>query len=208
MLKQLTEEEFDRRAANADRVAVFREFLADRETPVAALSRLGDDEEAFLLESVAGGETRGRYSYLGLEPSGRIEGEQTLQELKARLASARYAPADELPEFQGGAVGYVAYDAVRLFEPRVRLSREEGTPPMAFLLCDKFLIFDNVRGTVTVVVIADASAAGAYAESMAQIARIYGKMLSAESIARAARMNGRILFAARHPGQEWPGTEQ
>ena len=53
MLKQLTEEEFDRRAANADRVAVFKEFLADRETPVAALSRLGDDEEAFLLESVA-----------------------------------------------------------------------------------------------------------------------------------------------------------
>ena len=184
MLKQLTEEEFDRRAADADRVAVFKEFLADRETPVAALSRLGDDEEAFLLESVAGGETRGRYSYLGLEPSGRIEGEQALQELKAQLAASRYAPAGELPEFQGGAVGYVAYDAVRLFEPRVRLSSEEGTPPMAFLLCDKYLIFDNVRRTVTVVVIADASAAGAYAESMAQIARIYGKMLSAESIAR------------------------
>ena len=85
MLKQLTEEEFDRRAADADRVAVFKEFLADRETPVAALSRLGDDEEAFLLESVAGGETRGRYSYLGLEPSGRIEGEQTLQELNDSL---------------------------------------------------------------------------------------------------------------------------
>ena len=62
MLKKLTEEEFKRRAANADRVAVFREFLADRETPVAALSRLNEDEEAFLLESVAGGETRGRYS--------------------------------------------------------------------------------------------------------------------------------------------------
>ncbi len=69
MLKKLTEEEYARRAAHADRVAVFREFLADRETPVAALSRLDDEEEAFLLESVAGGETRGRYSYLGLEPS-------------------------------------------------------------------------------------------------------------------------------------------
>ena len=197
MLKQLTEEEFDRRAADADRVAVFKEFLADRETPVAALSRLGDDEEAFLLESVAGGETRGRYSYLGLEPSGRIEGEQTLQELKARLAASRYAPADELPEFQGGAVGYVAYDAVRLFEPRVRLSSEEGTPPMAFLLCDKFLIFDNVRGTVTIVVIADASAAGAYAESMAQITRIYGKMLSAESIARVMQSRKEVARDAQ-----------
>ena len=184
MLKKLTEEEFKRRAAKADRVAVFKEFLADRETPVAALSRLDENDEAFLLESVAGGETRGRYSYLGLEPSGRIEGPDALKELKARFATARYATADELPEFQGGAVGYVAYDAVRLFEPRVKLASEEKTPPMAFLLCDKFLIFDNVRGTVTIAVVTDASASGAYAEAMAQIERIYGKMLSAESIAR------------------------
>ena len=187
MLKKLTEEEFQRRAANADRVAVFREFLADRETPVAALSRLNEDEEAFLLESVAGGETRGRYSYLGIEPSGRIDGEEALRELKARFSASRYSAADELPEFQGGAVGYVAYDAVNLFEPRVGLTREEGTPLMAFLLCDKFLIFDNVRGTVTIVVMAETSAPRAYAESMAQIERIYGKMLSAESIMQVMR---------------------
>ena len=64
MLKKLTREEYERRAAKSGRVAVFREFLADRETPVAALSRLGEDDECFLLESVAGGETRGRYSII------------------------------------------------------------------------------------------------------------------------------------------------
>ena len=184
MLKKLTEEEYARRAAHADRVAVFREFLADRETPVAALSRLDDEEEAFLLESVAGGETRGRYSYLGLEPSGRAEGAEALQDIKSSFASARYVPAPELPTFQGGAVGYVAYDAVRLFEPKVALEREEGTPLMSFLMCDKFLVFDNVLGTVTIVVIADTSRPNAYAEAMGQIGRIYDKMLSAESIAR------------------------
>ena len=184
MLKKLSEEEFKRRAASAGRVAVFKEFLADRETPVAALSRLDDDEEAFLLESVAGGETRGRYSYLGIEPRGHAEGANALAELKSSFAAARYAPALELPEFQGGAVGYVAYDAVRIFEPKVALRSEEGTPPMAFLVCDKFLVFDNVRDTVTIVVIADAAKAGAYAESMKEIERIYAKMLSAESIAR------------------------
>ncbi len=198
MLKKLTEEEFKRRASESDRVAVFKEFLADRETPVAALSRLDEDEEAFLLESVAGGETRGRYSYLGIEPSARIEGADALQSLKERFAAARYVAADELPEFQGGAVGYVAYDAVRLFEPRVRLSREEGAPQMAFLLCDKFLIFDNVRGTVTIAVVTDASAPGAYGEAMAQIERIYGKMLSAESIAKVMRANGTVARDARH----------
>ncbi len=184
MLKMLTEEEFQKRAGGAGRVAVFREFLADRETPVAALSRLDDDEEAFLLESVAGGETRGRYSYLGLEPCGKVEGEEALQKLKALFAEMRFAPAPELPPFQGGAVGYVAYDAVRLFEPRVVLKREAGTPPMAFLFCDAFLVFDNVRDTVTIVVVADTSRANAYAEAMRRIETIYERTLTADSIAR------------------------
>ena len=180
MLKKLTEEEYARRAAHADRVAVFREFLADRETPVAALSRLDDEEEAFLLESVAGGETRGRYSYLGLEPSGRAEGAEALQDIKSSFASARYVPAPELPTFQGGAVGYVAYDAVRLFEPKVALEREEGTPLMSFLMCDKFLVFDNVLGTVTIVVIADTSRPNAYAEAMGQIGRAANDAFASE----------------------------
>lgn len=190
MLKKLTEEEFKRRAASADRVAVFKEFLADRETPVAALSRLDEDEEAFLLESVAGGETRGRYSYLGIEPRRHAEGANALAELKSSFASARFAHAPELPEFQGGAVGYVAYDAVRIFEPKVALRSEEGTPPMAFLLCEKFLVFDNVRDTVTIVVIADSSKANAYPEAMKEIERIFSKMLSAESIAHVIKRSG------------------
>ena len=122
-MKILKEDEYARRAANADSVAVFKEFLADRETPVAALSRLDESEEGFLLESVAGGESRGRYSFLGLEPSGRIEGEGALEDLKGKFAASRYSPAPELPSFQGGAVGYVAYDAVKLFEPRVKPGR-------------------------------------------------------------------------------------
>ena len=128
MFKNLTEDEFTRRAARAGRVAVFREFLADRETPVAALSRLGDDEEAFLLESVAGGETRGRYSYLGIDPYGKVEGDDALDVLRRHFAEKAYEAAPELPPMQGGAVGYVAYDAVKVFEPRVGLRREEGTP--------------------------------------------------------------------------------
>ena len=184
MLKMLTEEDFRKRANGAGRVAVYREFLADRETPVAALSSLRDDEEAFLLESVAGGETRGRYSYLGLEPCGKIEGADALQKLKTLFGGMRYAPAEELPSFQGGAVGYVAYDAVRIFEPRVGLRSEEGTPPMAFLICDAFLVFDNVRDTVTIVVVADTSRDDAYAAAMRRIEAIYERTLSADSIAR------------------------
>ena len=188
MLKKLEKDEFERRAARSRRVAVFREFLADRETPVAALSRLGDDEECFLLESVAGGESRGRYSFLGIDPCAKVEGSEALEELRRRFAECRYEPAPELPSFQGGAVGYVAYDAVSVFEPRVRLRRDGSTPQMSFLLCDAFLVFDNVRDTVTIVVVADATNAGAYDVAMRRIDAIFAKMLSAESIARASSM--------------------
>ena len=196
MLKELSEDEFARRAKDADRVAVFKEFLADRETPVAALSRLGDDEEAFLLESVAGGETRGRYSYLGIEPSGRVEGDDALERLRELFAAKRYAPAPELPPLQGGAVGYVSYDAVSVFEPSVGLRREEGTPSMSFLLCDTMLVFDNVRDTVTVVVVTDVGggvpASDAYAAAREKIDGVYERLLSAESIGRlVSRMRPR-----------------
>ena len=186
MLKMLTEEEYAKRASKAGRVAVFREYMADRETPVAALSRIEEGEQAFLLESVAHGETRGRYSYLGIEPQARIEGADALERLRALFAEARYVPAPELPQFQGGAVGYVAYDAVSLFEPSVPRRSEPGTPPMSFLVCDAWLTFDNVRDTVTVAVLADTSAPDAYAAAMARVEAAYDRLLSAESIARTA----------------------
>ena len=73
MLKMLTEEEFVKRTAGGARTPIFREFLADRETPVSVLTRVADDEAVFLLESVAGGEAVGRYSYLGIDPSATYE---------------------------------------------------------------------------------------------------------------------------------------
>ena len=69
MLKKLTEEEFARRTDDGAVTPVFREFLADRETPVSVLTRAADDESVFLLESVVGGEARGRYSFLGVDPT-------------------------------------------------------------------------------------------------------------------------------------------
>ena len=202
MFKELAEDEFVRRAERGGRVAVFKEFLADRETPVAAFSRLSEREDAFLLESVAGGETRGRYSYLGIEPyatlmesggvvtltprggSARTLPERdALDALKRLFAETHYAPAPELPSLQGGAVGYVAYDAVKSFEPRVGLAFENGTPQKAFLLTDVMLVFDNVRDTVTVVVVSDVAAhpspREAYAAAKARIAAVHERLLSA-----------------------------
>ena len=187
MFRKLTEEEYVRRSSQSRLTAVFTEFLADRETPVAVLSRVGDGEQVFLLESVAGGEKRGRYSYLGFG-AGPVSLHEARRNEAADFAIPQYFPAPELPSFQGGAVGYVAYDAVKEFEPRVGLRCEEGTPQTAFLQVDTFLVFDNVRDTVTVVVIVENGAYptphDAYQAAQEKIAATYERLLSADSIAR------------------------
>jgi anthranilate synthase component 1 len=127
-------DEFRKLAAEFDYVPVCREFLADSLTPVSAFRRLAEkSRHAFLLESVEGGEKTGRYSFLGTEPEmvfrsnlaevellradGSVErraGVDPLKELEKELGRYRCAPLAGMPRFAGGAVGYAAYDVVRL----------------------------------------------------------------------------------------------
>ena len=191
MLMKLSEAEFARRTEGGARTPVFREFLADRETPVSVLTRAADDESVFLLESVAGGETRGRYSYLGVDPYATYfedAGENPLPELRRIVKGRPFTPAPELPSLQGGAIGYFAYDAVKSFVPRVGLRREEGTPTAAFLATDTIVMFDGVRQTVVVSKVTGVDGAAgvheSYEAAMSEIDSIYNRLLSAESIAR------------------------
>ena len=193
MLKSLAESEFVRRTNGGFHTPVYREFLADRETPVAILTRAAADESVFLLESVAGGENPGRYSYLGVDPYAVVTaapGEAPLAQVKAALAARPFAPAPELPSLQGGAIGYLAYDAVRAFVPRVKLTPETGTPSSAFLLTDTLLVMDHVRQTVLVIrvtgVEAGETAADAYRRAQGEIDAVAARLLSAASIARFA----------------------
>ena len=189
MLKQLSEQEFGRRTADGRRTPVYREFLADRETPVAILTRAAEDENVFLLESVSGGENPGRYSYLGIDPYAVVEtpsGEPPLAKVKSALKDYSFAPAPELPSLQGGAIGYLAYDAVKAFVPRVGLRPEEGTPSSAFLLTDTLIVMDHVRQTVLVIRVSGVekgeTAAAAYQRAQREIDAVYARLLSAESI--------------------------
>ncbi len=193
MLKSLAESEFVRRTNGGFRTPVYREFLADRETPVAILTRAAADDSVFLLESVAGGENPGRYSYLGVDPYAVVTaapGEAPLAQVKAALAARPFAPAPELTSLQGGAIGYLAYDAVRAFVPRVKLTPEPGTPSSAFLLTDTLLVMDHVRQTVLVIrvtgVEAGETAADAYRRAQGEIDAVAARLLSAASIARFA----------------------
>ena len=181
MLKKLTREEFERRTEGGFRTPVFREFLADRETPVSILTRIVDEpKDVFLLESVYNGEQRGRYSYLGLDPV-------------AEAPAAPFKAAPELPSFQGGRVGYYSYEAISDFEPRVPRRRDGNTPPSAFVNIDTFAVFDAVRDTVTIARVAER---GGYDAAMSEIESLRERLMSADSIQRYVKSHSGDSTAA------------
>ncbi len=185
MLRKLKKEDFERRTAGGARTPVYREFLADRETPVSVLTRVVDaPKDLFLLESVYNGERKGRYSYLGLDPVEKPD-------------ERPFVAAPELPSFQGGRVGYFAYEAVSDLEPRVPRRHEEGTPSEAFMTVDTFVVFDSVRDTAIIAKVAANDAPDAYERTMAEIEALRKRLLSAESI--ASYVEGHVPAASKAP---------
>ena len=200
MLREQTEEQFAERAAGGGIVPVYREYLADMETPVSALAHLGD-ADAFLLESVAGGGSGARYSFLGVDPYETVFSEagavfsrkaggatdflpdaDVLAALRRILGAREFKADPALPPLQGGAIGYLAYDAIQAFEPRVKLAPEPGFPTAAFMLTDNVLVFDNLRRTVTIIVCADSSAPDAYRRARAKIDELHARFFLRERV--------------------------
>jgi len=164
-------DEFCALAAKGNLIPVYREILADLDTPVSAFLKIDDGGDAFLLESVEGGEKWGRYSFIGVapqrvvtsrgpsvrigRPGGRVETSNVtdpLTSLREVLRPYRAVPLPGLPRFSGGLVGFLAYDMVRFFE---RLPEEAGDdlghPDMYLMLTDTLVVFDNVKQKMQVV---------------------------------------------------------
>lgn len=165
-------EEFIALANNGNRIPVFKEILGDLETPLSAFIKVADNQpNAFLLESVEGGERWARYSFIGLEPEllfrskGKtaelIRGEALTREnigkdplelIKKIMADERPIKIEGLPRFAGGAVGYIAYDCIRFFERLPAIAQDElGCFDVSFMFPSLLLAFDNVRHTIKVI---------------------------------------------------------
>lgn len=165
-------ETFRRLAQQGNLIPVCRDILADMETPVSAFKRLAHRPNAFLLESVEGGERMARYTFLGADPyltfrsKGRtvtitengeartIElptGRDPLHLLEDLLSEVKYVELPGLPRFVGGAVGYIGYDWVRFLEPIGNTTEDDlGLDDIHLLLTDTLCIFDHVRHRIRV----------------------------------------------------------
>ena len=106
-------------------IPLYQEINADLETPVSAYLKVAEGAHSFLLESVEGGEQLARYSFIGTEPykvvktgPGQPYGEvDPLTLIEEELDRHTLVSIRGLPRFHGGAVGFIAYDVVRYFEP-------------------------------------------------------------------------------------------
>ena len=142
-------------------IPIYRSINADLETPVSAYLKVAKPPYSFLLESVTGGESIGRYSFIGTEPyrvlktgAGEEFGEvDPLTLVEEEMESHKLIHVPGLPRFHGGGVGYLAYDTIHYFEPRVPTMPEDpqGLPESVFMFSDTLLIFDHVRHDIKIV---------------------------------------------------------
>ncbi|MDA0815053.1 MAG: anthranilate synthase component I [Chloroflexi bacterium] len=146
-----------RLTAQGNVVPVYREVRADLETPVSAYLKVARGAYSFLLESVEGGERLGRYSFIGTEPyrvhQARHEDGDPLDVVQEELGRFQSVEVPGLPKFHGGAVGYLGYEAVTHFEPRIPLAEHDalGLPESWLMFTDTILVFDHVKHSIKVV---------------------------------------------------------
>ena len=175
--------EFLEYAKRGNLIPVYREIIADAETPVSAYQKLLKTGPSFLLESVEGGERIGRYSFIGTNPSTVIRvaqrsGDDALRAVELEMSRYKPVTLPGLPRFTGGAVGFIGYEFIHDIEPVVPRPPHDDlqTPVIYFLIADQLLIFDRVAQTITVLVNAvldgAASPAEAYEDAIGEIDRI------------------------------------
>ncbi len=161
MLYHQNLEELKSQADQGNLIPVYRSINADLETPVSAYLKVARPPYSFLLESVAGGERIGQYSFIGTEPyrvlktgPGEEFGEvDPLTLVQAEMDQYRLIPVPGLPRFHGGGVGYLAYDTIHYFEPRVPSVPVDplGLPESVFMFADTLLVFDHLRHDIKIV---------------------------------------------------------
>jgi anthranilate synthase component 1 len=196
-------EEFARLAAEYPVVPIELKVLGDGLSPITLYQAIrGRSRYSFLLESVQGGEVRGRYSFLGWAPReifGSLDGQPFLSkgdgspsrepkpplEYLRQVGSRSTSPViADLPPFVGGAVGYISYDAAPLFgDVAFRARPGPGTPEVFFMTFDRVLCFDHLRNTLSLIVNVfprerELPAAELYRLAVAELEELYGTLAS------------------------------
>ncbi len=165
-------------------VPIYYELVADLETPVSAFLKINRGGYSFLLESVEGGQRLARYSFIGTEPyrvltTSRKDETDPLPLVAEELNKYKIVPVSGLPRFCGGAVGYLAYEAVSRFEALPSPDHDPlGLPESLFMFVDTMLVFDHVTHKIKVLsyVRLDGDIEAAYQKAVDRIDNLAGRL--------------------------------
>ncbi len=179
-----TLEEVKKLGKEGNLVPVYREIVADLETPVSAFLKINSNGNSFLLESVEGGERLARYSFIGTDPYKIIttkpeDKTDPLPLVAAELNKYRVVPVSGLPKFCGGAVGYMSYETVTRFEKLPSPPRDNlDVPESLFMFTNTVLIFDHVTHKIKVLSHArlDGDTEKAYGQAVERIENLIDRL--------------------------------
>ena len=139
------------------RFCLWKEISADLETPITAyLKLIKKNNNNFLLESVEGGMTRGRYSIIGIESDKLLKcddlNKNTLNNLKKEISSLKTYTFGNLPSMVSSYVGYMGYDFIRYYEKLPKQKGDKINIPYAFFMRTSLVaVFDNLKNTISIV---------------------------------------------------------
>ena len=190
----MTEQDFEQYAKEGyNKIPIYREVLADLDTPLSAYLKLAEAPYSYLFESVHGGEQWGRYSIIGLPcrttlsirghditimRDGHVEEivtvEDPLEWIREFSTCYRVPNISGLPRFTGGLVGYFGYETIHYIEPQLRVEKPDplNVPDILLMVSEDVLVFDNLKGRMLVVTHADPAESGAYARAQAHLSEI------------------------------------
>ncbi len=198
-------------AQGFNHIPVYRTILADLDTPLSAYLKLADTPYSYLFESVQGGEKWGRYSILGLSAStvikvcgqqitleqqgvvtSRIETEDPLQWISDFQQQYTVPDLPELPRFNGGLVGYFGYETIAYIEPKLANPDKHdplGTPDILLMVSDELVVFDNLRGELSLIVLTQD---GGYEAAQQRLDHLEAKLQQARGLYNTPAHNSHI----------------
>ncbi|MBX7122979.1 MAG: anthranilate synthase component I [Opitutaceae bacterium] len=206
-------ETFLRLARTGNVIPVCTDLMADFETPVSAYAKLRDAGPSYLLESVEGGETLSRYSFIGCRPRKTLACGPLTTEIRTPGLPTKVVPTPPdpltlletemsgfhpvsmpgLPRFTGGAVGFIGYEYASRVEPTVPTAKDDelGLPMLYFMVSDSLLIFDRAKQTLRLCVNAHVGQdpEGAYQSAATELAHLFDLLKQPRELAPAPLIN-------------------
>lgn len=199
-------------AQGYNRIPIRRTILADLDTPLSAYLKLADAPYSYLFESVQGGEKWGRYSMLGLpaktvikvfghtvaihqhgEVVETLEVPDPLAWIQTYQQQYRVPDMPGLPRLNGGLVGYFGYETIRYIEPKLAQRPPKpdplGTPDILLMVSDEVVVFDNLRGELHLIVLAEADG---YAHAQQRLDALEEKLRAAIPVPAAPQPTANI----------------